>query len=56
MLTGEIKQFLVDLLVDITKEHQQRRSAVTDNDVKQFMDPTRSCFDRFKKAPTVMHL
>jgi len=37
MLTGEVKQELVDVLVRIVGDHQRRRALVTDDVVRQFM-------------------
>ena len=39
MLTGELKKELVAVLQKLVCEHQQRRAAVTDDIVKQFMTP-----------------
>jgi len=46
MLTGEIKNELVQELVPIILEHQRRRAAVTDNDVKAFFTPRRLEFGK----------
>lgn len=48
MLTGEVKQRLIALLQDIIKQHQERRAKVTDDMVREFMNPDRPCFARFK--------
>jgi len=37
MLTGELKQELIVLLQKIVADHQERRSRVTDDDVREFM-------------------
>ena len=37
MLTGEVKKILIELLVGITKEHQERRQEVTEDMVDAFM-------------------
>jgi len=39
MLTGELKKQLIDVIQSIVAEHQQRRSHVTDDVVKQYMEP-----------------
>ncbi|KAK3875289.1 hypothetical protein Pcinc_019824 [Petrolisthes cinctipes] len=39
MLTGELKAELIKVLQQIVKDHQERRKAVTDEVVKQFMTP-----------------
>jgi len=47
LLTSEVKKILIDLFVDMVKKHQERRAAVTDEEVREFMDPSRSslrCF------------
>ncbi|CEM21761.1 unnamed protein product [Vitrella brassicaformis CCMP3155] len=41
LLTGEVKQKLVDVLQPIIKAHQDARAKITDEDVRSFMDPTR---------------
>ena len=41
MLTGELKKELIDVLQKLVGEHQERRKAVTDEVVKQFMTPRR---------------
>lgn len=38
MLTGEIKQILIECLNQFLKEWQERRAKVTDEDVKLFME------------------
>lgn len=48
MLTGEVKQRLITLLQDLVQQHQERRAKVTDEMVKEFMNPDRPCFARFK--------
>merc|ERR1712066_1228502 len=37
MLSGEIKAKLISVIQPIVKEFQERRAAVTDDDVKEFM-------------------
>jgi len=37
MLTGEVKQRLIDVLTPMVLEHQRRRAAVTDDTVQTFM-------------------
>jgi len=39
MLTGELKQQLIDVIQRIVAEHQQRRRVVTDEVVMQYMKP-----------------
>ncbi|CAF1011222.1 unnamed protein product [Rotaria sp. Silwood1] len=39
LLTGELKQELIDVLQKLILEHQERRKQVTDDQVKQFMTP-----------------
>jgi len=56
MLTGEIKSILVQVLNDFLKEYQDRRSKVTDDDVKLFttvrkMDPSVDLYKRMEKKP-----
>ena len=38
MLTGEVKKELIGVLQEMVAEHQERRSAVTDEVVRQFME------------------
>jgi tryptophanyl-tRNA synthetase len=45
LLTGEVKQILVDELVKITEKHQQARAQVTDETVRKFMNPHRASLD-----------
>lgn len=45
LLTGEVKDILVEELVRITGEHQARRAQVTDETVRHFMDKTRKSLD-----------
>lgn len=47
LLTGEVKKILIGELKHIIHNHQVQKSLVTDEMVKQFMDPT-----RFKNNPT----
>lgn len=37
MLTSEIKKILIELLLDIIKQHQEARKSVTDEVVDAFM-------------------
>ncbi|CAH0747414.1 unnamed protein product [Bemisia tabaci] len=37
LLTGELKKILIDKLSEIVASHQERKSKLTDDDVKQFM-------------------
>jgi len=39
MLSGELKQELIAVLQPLVAEHQERRKTVTDDLVKQFMNP-----------------
>lgn len=39
MLTGELKKELIDVLQKLVGEHQERRSKVTDDIVREFMTP-----------------
>ncbi|KAE9525685.1 hypothetical protein AGLY_014212 [Aphis glycines] len=39
MLTGELKNILIESISKIVKEHQTNRSKITDDDVKEFMTP-----------------
>lgn len=39
MLTGEVKQVLIDLLSEMTQRHQEARKAVTDEVLAKFMTP-----------------
>ena len=39
MLTGELKKVLIPLLQTIVGQHQERRKAITDEVVKEFMSP-----------------
>ena len=39
MLTGELKKELISALQDLVGEHQERRKAVTDEVVQEFMTP-----------------
>ena len=39
MLTGELKQILVEVLQKLVLDHQKKRAEVTDDIVKQFMTP-----------------
>ncbi|KAF4666492.1 hypothetical protein FOZ61_009638, partial [Perkinsus olseni] len=48
LLTGEVKNILVDELVKLTKAHQEARAKVTDEMVKEFMNPNRPSLAKFK--------
>lgn len=39
MLTGQLKNELISVLQNIVGEHQERRNAVTDQVVQEFMTP-----------------
>lgn len=39
LLTGELKKILIDTITPIVTEHQERRKAITDDVVKEFMRP-----------------
>lgn len=39
LLTGELKKILIDVLQDLVKQHQQRRTDVSLDVVRQFMTP-----------------
>eukprot|EP00920_Eleutheroschizon_duboscqi_P037823 GHVT01090569.1.p1 GENE.GHVT01090569.1~~GHVT01090569.1.p1 ORF type:complete len:448 (+),score=104.78 GHVT01090569.1:742-2085(+) len=41
LLSGEVKKILIDLLIELTQEHQRRRAEVTDEMVARFMNPDR---------------
>jgi len=45
LLSGEVKDILVEELVRITAEHQQRKALVTDEIVRHFMDRNRKSLD-----------
>lgn len=49
MLTGEIKEKLVQVVTEMVMDHQKRRAEVTDEMVRKFMDPCRpslkACFE-----------
>lgn len=42
MLTGEIKQILVDVLTPMVEEHQKRRALVTDEVLDVYFNPTKT--------------
>ena len=46
MMTGEVKEILITLLQGIVKKHQEGRSAVSDDLVKEFMSVRRLNFRR----------
>jgi tryptophanyl-tRNA synthetase len=37
MLTGEVKKMLIGIIVKLTKDHQEKRQAITDDVMKQFL-------------------
>ena len=39
MLTGELKKELVTVLQDLIGQHKERRKAVTDDILREFMTP-----------------
>ena len=39
MLTGDLKKELTAVLQKLVSDHQQRRAAITDEIVKQYMTP-----------------
>ena len=39
MLTGELKKELVAILQDLVGQHQERRKAITDETIQEFMTP-----------------
>jgi len=45
LLSGEVKQILIEELTRITQEHQKAKSKVTDDVLRHFMDPTRPSLD-----------
>ncbi|XP_954251.1 tryptophanyl-trna synthetase, putative [Theileria annulata] len=49
MLTNELKNKLVDILVPIVENHQRLRSQVDDEMLRKFMDPNRESFRQFFK-------
>lgn len=48
MLTGDLKAHLIKILQKLVSEHQERRHAVTDDTVKQFMTPRSLNFNVLK--------
>mmetsp|Transcript_4402 Transcript_4402/g.6605 ORF Transcript_4402/g.6605 Transcript_4402/m.6605 type:complete len:80 (+) Transcript_4402:1236-1475(+) len=36
MLTGQVKAILIDILIDLTKKHQQARALVTSQHIESF--------------------
>ncbi|KAL8428373.1 hypothetical protein ACSSS7_007273 [Eimeria intestinalis] len=48
LLSGEVKQRLIEILQQMMKTHQERRAKVTDAMVREFMNPDRPCFARFR--------
>eukprot|EP00916_Digyalum_oweni_P007126 GHVL01012087.1.p1 GENE.GHVL01012087.1~~GHVL01012087.1.p1 ORF type:complete len:393 (+),score=72.69 GHVL01012087.1:663-1841(+) len=49
LLTGEVKKILIDKLIILLKNHQEARAKVTDEMVREFMNPNRECLKQFKK-------
>merc|ERR1712039_934028 len=47
LMTGEVKQICIDELTSLIADHQARMASVTDEVVKNFMDPTRSSLKCF---------
>ncbi|XP_006811976.1 tryptophan--tRNA ligase, cytoplasmic-like, partial [Saccoglossus kowalevskii] len=45
LLTGELKKILIDILQPMIRSHRERRAAITENEVKQFMTPRKLAFD-----------
>lgn len=45
LLTGHLKKELIDILQNIVKEHQERRQAVTEEVVLEYMKPRKLKFD-----------
>ena len=44
MLTGELKQILIQVLQELVAEHQRRRAEVTDEMIREFMTPRKLNF------------
>ncbi|GAA6046199.1 Tryptophan--tRNA ligase, cytoplasmic [Rhodotorula toruloides] len=51
LLTGELKQKTIALLQEFVKAFQERRAAVTDDLVRQFMDPERKIDPTLRYGP-----
>lgn len=49
MLTSEVKQILITEVQRIVKEHQDRRTQITDEEVKEYMTPR--ALELFNSAP-----
>jgi len=47
LLTGEVKKILIKELQKIVRNHQQRRAMVTDDMVREFMNPNRKSLREF---------
>ena len=45
LLTGHLKKRLIEILLKIVTDHQQRRKDVTDDVVRQFMTPRKLKYD-----------
>ncbi|PHJ18013.1 tryptophanyl-trna synthetase [Cystoisospora suis] len=46
MLSGEVKAVLIEELQNLVRAHQERRAQVTDEMVREFMNPHRPCFQK----------
>ncbi|KAF2879243.1 hypothetical protein ILUMI_26930 [Ignelater luminosus] len=44
ILTGELKKILIDVLTPLVQQHQERRSKITDEILKQYMTPRKLNF------------
>ena len=44
MLTGELKKELISVLQELVRNHQEMRETITDDIVKQFMEPRKLNF------------
>lgn len=44
LLTGELKKILIDVLTPLVQQHQERRSKITDEILKQYMTPRKLNF------------
>ncbi|XP_077995089.1 tryptophan--tRNA ligase, cytoplasmic-like [Glandiceps talaboti] len=45
LLTGELKKVLIEILQPMVRQHKERRAAVTDEVLKEFMTPRKLAFD-----------
>ena len=50
MLTSELKKELIHVLKKLIGEHQERRRAVSDDDVKEFMTSRPLSFDFIRSS------